>query len=153
MLPHRKSRKPTTLLLRSFTRIPIKMPKQRISLPMHSQHMSYYRTPRKKKRGISMVPQPLIKALDSTPAAAVLADRSEMPLAQADFKASAEASGQTSTSKTFLVLSQGVGGEAAAPGNLRFKKKFLWDRTLKYRPTSPSWMRPKGPTKTYSSLL
>ncbi|KAL8797933.1 MAG: hypothetical protein Q9182_007102 [Xanthomendoza sp. 2 TL-2023] len=94
------------------------MLRPKIVSPRLSQPTKYFRIPRRKKRGISMVPQHLIKVLASTPVGVALADHSVDQLAPAAFRALGEALGvalaRISTSRIFLVLSPVAVAEAEA---------------------------------------
>lgn len=152
-----KSRKPTMHLPRNTTLTQIKMQRPKTNSLMPKRRTSYYRTLRRRKPGINMVLPLLIKALDSTLMEAVLEDRLAVRLAEVDSRVLAGALEEdlrrTSTSKTSLALSLEVGGEAEAPGNLHFKRKSSWGKTLMYRQISHSWTLPKELVRIYSSHL
>lgn len=92
---------------------------------MHNQPMNYSPIPRRKKRGISTVPQHLTKAPALTQEGGLLVDRLVVQLGQVDLKVSTEDLARISTLKTSSGLSLVVGGGAEGLASLLFRKRFL----------------------------
>ncbi|KAL8868531.1 MAG: hypothetical protein Q9198_008147, partial [Flavoplaca austrocitrina] len=123
-----------------------------ISSPTRNRLTNYSPIPKRKKLGIITVPQHLIKAPALTQVGARQGVRLVVQLVQVDRKV-LEASARISISRIFSEPSPVVLGGVEGLANLLCRKKYSWDRTLKFRPTSRSWMPRKELARTYIFIL
>lgn len=154
-LPHRRLKRRIMRLQKNSIRIRIKILMPKIASQSHKQPTKYCQIPKRRKLGINLVRQHLIKALDLTQPEG----RGQVPFQERLAEPVLEVlevldavSLQTSTLKISSGHLQGVGEEEERHARALARMRRWLVRILRYRRIYPLWTLQKGQART-STLL